>query len=53
MSNGTDDCIVLPVSSTVTVNKVLPRKVAQAVVVPTTFVSRSLVRDVGRELPRA
>ena len=32
--------------------RVLPREVAQAVKVPTTVVSRSLVRDVGKELPR-
>ena len=34
------------------VNRVLPREVAQAVMVPTTLVSRSLVRDVGKDLPR-
>ena len=34
------------------VNRVLPREVAQAAIVPTTFVSRSLVRDVGKELHR-
>ena len=34
------------------VNRVLPREVAQAVMVPTTLVSHSLVRDVGKELPR-
>ena len=34
------------------VNRVLPREVAQAAMVPTTLVSRSLVRDVGKELPR-
>ena len=34
------------------VNRVLLRKVAQAVMVPTILVSRSLVRDVGKELPR-
>ena len=33
-------------------NRVLPREVAQAVMVPMTLVSRSLVRDVGKELPR-
>ena len=33
-------------------NRVLPRKVAQTVMVPTILVSRSLVRDVGKELPR-
>ena len=33
-------------------NRVLPREVAQAVMVPTTLVSRSRVRDVGKELPR-
>ena len=32
--------------------RVLPREVAQAVMVPTTFVLRSLVRDVRKELPR-
>ena len=32
--------------------RVLPREIAQAVMVPTTLVSRSLVRDVGKELPR-
>ena len=32
--------------------RALPREVAQAVVVPTTLVLRSLVRDVGKELPR-
>ena len=32
--------------------RVLPREVAQAVMVPTTLVLRSLVRDVGKELPR-
>ena len=32
--------------------RVLPRDVAQAVMVPTTLVLRSLVRDVGKELPR-
>ena len=31
---------------------VLPREVAQTVMVPTTLVSRSLVRDVGKELSR-
>ena len=34
------------------VNRVLPREVAQAVMIPMTLVSRSLVRDVGKELPR-
>ena len=34
------------------VNRVLPLEVAQAVMVPTTLVSRSLLRDVGKELPR-
>ena len=34
------------------VNSVLPREVAKAVMVPTKLVSRSLVRDVGKELPR-
>ena len=34
------------------INRVLPREVAQAVVVPTTLVSRSLARGVGKELPR-
>ena len=34
------------------VNRVLPREVAQAAMVPTTLVSRSLVRDVDKELPR-
>ena len=33
------------------VKGVLPREVAQAAIVPTTLVSRSLVRDVGKELP--
>ena len=33
------------------VNKVSPREVAQAAMVPTTLISRSLVRDVGKELP--
>ena len=33
-------------------NRVLAREVAQAVMVPTTLVSRSGVRDVGKELPR-
>ena len=33
-------------------NRVLPREVAQAVMVPTILVSGSLVRDVGKELPR-
>ena len=33
-------------------NRVLPREVARAVMVPTTLVLRSLVRDVGKELPR-
>ena len=33
-------------------SRVLPREVAQAVMVPTTLVSRRLVRDVGKELPR-
>ena len=32
------------------VNRVLPREVAHAVMVPTTLVSRSGVRDVGKEL---
>ena len=32
--------------------RVLPRKVPQTVMVPTILVSRSLVRDVGKELPR-
>ena len=32
--------------------RVLPREVAQAVMVPTTLVLQSLVRDVGKELPR-
>ena len=32
--------------------RALPREVAQAVMVPTTFVLRSSVRDVGKELPR-
>ena len=32
--------------------RVLPRKVAQAVMVPTTLVSRSLVGEVDKELPR-
>ena len=32
--------------------RVLPREGAQAVMVPTTSVSRSLVRDVDKELPR-
>ena len=32
--------------------RVLLHEVAQAVMVPTTFVLRSLVRDVGKELPR-
>ena len=32
--------------------RVLPREVAQAVMVPTTLVLRSLVRDIGKELPR-
>ena len=30
----------------------LPREVAQAVMVPTTLVLRSLIRNVGKELPR-
>ena len=34
------------------VNRVLPREVAQAVMVPTTLVSRSGVRGVSKELPR-
>ena len=34
------------------VNRVLPREVTQAVMVPTTLVSRSLVRDIGKKLPR-
>ena len=33
-------------------NRVLPREVTQAVMVSTTLVSHSLVRDVGKELPR-
>ena len=33
-------------------NRVLPREVAQAVMVPTTLFSRSWVGDVGKELPR-
>ena len=36
----------------VNVSRVLPREVAQAAMVPTTLVSQSLVRDVGKELPR-
>ena len=35
------------------VNRVLPREVAQAVMIQTTIVSRSLVTEVGKELPRA
>ena len=31
---------------------VLPREAAQAVMVPTTLILRSLVRNVGKELPR-
>ena len=34
------------------VNRVLPREVAQAVMVPTTLVSRIGVRDIGKDLPR-
>ena len=34
------------------VNRILLREVAQAVMVPMTLVSRSGVRDVGKELPR-
>ena len=34
------------------VNRILPREVAQAVMVPTRPVSRNGVRDVGKELPR-
>ena len=34
------------------VNRVLPREVAQAVMVPATLVFWSLVWDVGKELPR-
>ena len=41
-----------PLIVDVNVNRVLPREVAQAAMVPTTLVSRSLVRDVGKELPR-
>ena len=33
------------------VNRILPREVAQALMIPTTLVLRSLVRDVGKELP--
>ena len=34
------------------VNRVSPREVAQAVMVPTTLALRSWVGDVGKELPR-
>ena len=33
-------------------NRLLPREVTQALMVSTTLVSHSLVRDVGKELPR-
>ena len=40
------------VTQSTCVNKVLPREVTQAVMVRATLVSRSRVRDVGKELPR-
>ena len=44
-------CRIVVVSSHAIANRVLPREVAQAVMIPTTLVS-SWVGDVGKELPR-